>query len=232
MSALRRVYSLLPSLLIVIAASGHGYAADSDGADIIPKLSNTVVLDGRLHEPQWRKAARITYHRFARWQPDSDDLPDDEFVLRLFHDGAHLYVALASYDAYVESAALDENADGLYALSLLARDQRVHHYRLRWGTPQGQPAGEMLDIDWSARLRAPYNNADKQGGGYVLEFAIPFSILGWQAGDHVRINALVQDHDNNPGGAYNDVKTRFVRFALGHFDSDDAAGFYSMQLAP
>ena len=90
----------------------------------------------------------------------------------------------------------------------------------------------MLDIEWSARLRGPFNDTNREGGGYVLEFAVPFTTLGWQPGDTVKVNALIQDHDNNPGGAYNDPNTRFVRFALGHFDSDNSVGFYSVQLAP
>jgi hypothetical protein len=132
----------------------------------------------------------------------------------------------------VESAAQAVNADGLYALSLLGQDQRIHHYRLRWTSPQAEPGGEMLDIQWGARLRAPFNDLSYEGGGYVLEFAVPLSSLGWQAGDTIKLNVLIQDHDNNPGGAYNDPNTRFVRFALGHFDSDDSSGFYQLQLAP
>ena len=221
--------SLCGIALSLLLAFESSHSAELDA---IPKLTGTLTADGKLHEPQWRDALRITYHQFNRWQPQADKLPDDEFVLRIFHDGSFLYVALASYDRYVESATQSVNSDGLYALSLLGSDNRIHHFRLRWASIQAEPAGEMLDIQWGARLRASFNDLSHEGGGYMLEFAVPFDTLGWQAGDNININVLIQDHDNNPGGAYNAPDTRFVRFALGHFDSDDSSGFYPLQLAP
>jgi len=224
---LRRV-SVFSSALSLLLVFNFSYSAE---IDTIPKLNGALTTDGKLHEPQWRDALRITYRQFSRWQPQADKLPDDEFVLRLFHDGSFLYVALASYDRYVESATQSVNADGLYALSLLGSDNRIHHFRLRWASAQADPSGEMLDIQWGARLRGPFNDLSYEGGGYVLEFAVPFTTLSWQSGDAVNINVLIQDHDNNPGGAYNAPDTRFVRFALGHFDSDESTGFYPLQLA-
>ncbi len=100
-------------LYIVLAAAAP---MPSSAADIsVPRLEGPVILDGRLEEPQWRVAARLQHLEFRRWIADTYEIDPSAFQFRFFHDGRTLYVALVSYDRYVESDAAPENSDGLYS---------------------------------------------------------------------------------------------------------------------
>lgn len=218
-------------IALTVSASPARETGDIEG--MIPRLSGPITIDGRLSEDAWRKSWRITHHAFTQWRPNKTPQPVDEFVLRLFHDGAFLYVALASYDRFVESAARAENADGIYALSLLDRDGHPHHFRLRWSTPTAEAGGELRNPKYyAARLRGPYAEPRRQGGGYVLEFAIPFETLNWKMGDTVALNLILHDHDGNPGGRYDDPDTVFTRFVFGSFNNDEPKNYHWLQLMP
>ena len=87
------------------------------------------------------------------------------------------------------------------------------------------------DAKWGAHLRGPYADAAYAGGGYVLEFAIPFSATGWRAGESVRINVIVQDRDGKPDVPYNHPQAALARFALGSLDNDDRSRYFTLTLA-
>jgi len=212
-------------------APGQGPRA---GADlVVPYLPGAVTLDGRLAEPQWRRAARITHASFTLWKADRYEKDPSEFVLRFFHDARRLYVALASYDRYVEPAAPPENSDGLYSFSVVTRAGAIQHYRLRWSANPPVPGGEMTSFGkWGARLRGPFADPRREGGGYVLEFAVPLAALGWKPGDTVPVDVIVQDHDGVPGARYNDPGVEFARFAWGSLDNEARAAFRTLKLAP
>jgi len=218
-------------LLLFLADRG---AAQSARADLeVPYLPGPVKLDGRLAEPQWRRAARITHAQFGLWKPGRYEKDSSEFVLRLFHDGSHLYVALSSYDRFVEPATPPENSDGLYSFSVATRAGALQHYRLRWSANPPVAAGEMISPGrWGARLRGPFGDPGREGGGYVLEFAVPLDTLGWKPGDLVPVNVIVQDHDGKPGGRYDEPGVEFARLYWGSLDNEARAGYRTLKLAP
>ncbi len=212
---------------------GLPLAAAGAEALSVPRLAGEVTLDGQLKEPQWRRAARLEHTAFSRWIADSYRKDPSEFVLRLFHDGRRLYVALASYDGFVEPDAAPENSDGLYAFSLLTRAGGAQHYRLRWAANPPMPGGEMIDPGkWGARLRGPFAEPARAGGGYVFEFAIPLAATGWKPGDSVRVNIIVNDHDGKPGAPYNDRAVEFARYAFGSLNNEDHGSYRAIRLAP
>lgn len=204
------------------------------GADVTaPRLNGTVTLDGRLEEPVWRAAARLPHTAMTRWVADTYDKDATVFHFRFFHDGRSLYVALASYDRYVEADAAPENSDGLYSFSLATRAGKLQHYRLRWSANPPLAGGEMLDPGkWGARLRGPFADPTRPGGGYVFEFAIPLAAIGWKPGETVPVNIIVHDHDGKPGAPYNAPGAEFARFAWGSLDNDQRAGYRTLKLAP
>ncbi len=204
------------------------------GADITaPRLNGTVTLDGRLEEPMWRMAARLPHTAFMRWVADTYDRDQAVFHLRFFHDGTMLYVALVSYDRYVESDAEFETSDGIYAFSIATPAGRLKHYRLRWSANPPVASGEMLDSgEWGARLRGPFDDPSRQGGGYVFEFAIRLTAIGWKPGDTIPINIIVNDHNGKPRMSYHAPGAEFARFAWGSFDNDNRAGYRTLKLAP
>ena len=221
--------ALLVSLLALVAALPPAAA----GPPVVPRLPGKVKLDGRLDEPQWRKALRISEASFSRWVADRYTIDPDEFALRMFHDGRHLFVSLASYDRWVQPGEPPDSADGLYAFSLVAGGGPIQHYRLRWSSNPPQAGGQMIDHGrWGARLRGPYAVPAQPGGGYVLEFSIPLKAAGWKPGGNARINVIVNDHDGKPGAPYNDPAVQFARFALGSLDNDDTARYFTFKLAP
>ena len=203
-------------------------------ADIsVPRLNGSVTLDGRLEEPMWREAQRLPHSAFTRWVADTYDKDPTDFHLRFFHDGHMLYVALVSYDRYVEADAAAENSDGLYSFSVATRDGKLQHYRLRWSANPPVAGGEMLDPGkWGARLRGPYADATRAGGGYVFEFAIPLDAIGWKPGDTIPVNIIVHDHDGKPSKPYNTAGAEFARFAWGSLDNDDRASYRTLRLMP
>lgn len=203
-------------------------------ADITaPRLNGTVTLDGRLEEPMWRAAARLSHTAFRRWIADTYDKDPAAFHLRFFHDGVMLYVALVSYDRYVESDAVPENSDGLYSFSVATPAGRLKHYRLRWSANPPVAADEMADsAEWGAHLRGPFEDPKRAGGGYVFEFAIRLSAIGWKPGDTIPLNIIVNDHDGKPRMSYRTPGAEFARFAWGSFDNGNRAGYCTLQLAP
>jgi hypothetical protein len=201
-------------------------------APTVPRLTGEITLDGRLAEMPWRGALRLPQSAFSRWVADRYTPDPEEFNLRLFHDGRRLYVALVSYDRQVQSDPNSENADGLYAISLVDGKGALQHYRLRWSTNPPVAGGQMLDsAKWGARLRGPYADPTHEGGGYVLEFAIPFTTTGWKPGSDVLVNVIVQDRDGKPDVPYNHPAAAFARFALGSLDNDDRTRYFRLRLA-
>jgi hypothetical protein len=218
----------------ILAAAALLVPVTASAADItVPRLNGTVTLDGRLEEPMWRVAARLPHTAFTRWVADTYDKDPTVFHLRFFQDGRMLYVALASYDRYIEADAAPENSDGLYSLSLATRAGKLQHYRLRWSANPPLAGGEMLDPGkWSARLRGPFADVTRPGGGYVFEFAIPLSAIGWQPGDSVPVNIIVHDHDGKPGAPFTAPGAEFARFAWGSLDNENRASYRTLRLAP
>jgi hypothetical protein len=199
----------------------------------VPFLRGEVALDGRLEEPQWRTAARLTHADFGLWKADRYEKDPSELVVRFFHDGKSLYVAIASYDRFVQGATPPENSDGLYSFSVATRKGPIQHYRLRWSADPPVAGGEMISPGkWGARLRGPFGDASREGGGYVLEFAVPLAAIGWKAGDRVPVNLIVQDFDGPPGARYNDPGVEFARFFWGGLDNEARAAFRALILAP
>ncbi len=219
--------------LLLAAATGRGAQAAAEGALTVPYLRGEVSLDGRLSELQWRNAARITHADFSLWKADKYETDPSELVVRFFHDGARLYIAVSSYDRFVEPASPPENSDGLYSFSVVTRDGALQHYRLRWSANPPLPGGEMISPGrWGARLRGPFGDASREGGGYVFEFAIPLAALGWKAGDSVPVNIIVQDHDGGPGLRYDAHGVEFARFSWGSLDNENRAAYRTLKLAP
>lgn len=222
------------ALLLLFFADAAGAPPPRARAElVVPHLPGQVELDGRLAEPQWRRAARITQANFRLWKADRHQKDPSEIVLRLFHDGQQLYVALASYDRFVEPAAPPEDSDGLYSFSVATRGGALQHYRLRWSANPPVAGGEMISPGkWGARLRGPFGDPAREGGGYVLEFAIPLAAIGWGPGDSVPVNVIVQDHNGKPGGRYDDPGVEFARLAWGSLDNEARAGYRILRLAP
>ncbi len=204
------------------------------GADItVPRLSGKVTLDGRLEEPMWRMAARLPHTAFKRWVADTYEMDPTAFHFRFFHDGVNLYVAFVSYDRYVESDATPENSDGLHSFSLATPSGKLKHYRLRWSENPPVAGDEMYDSgEWGVHLRGPFENPKRPGGGYVFEFAIRLSAIGWKPGDTIPINIIVNDHDGAPRKPYRTPGAEFARFAWGSFDNGNLAGYRTLKLAP
>lgn len=199
----------------------------------VPRLNGTVTLDGRLEEPMWRDAARLPHTAFTRWVADTYDKDPTAFNLRFFHDGVMLYVALVSYDRYVEADALPENSDGLHSFSVATPSGKLRHYRLRWTANPPVASDEMLDsAEWSARLRGPFEDPARPGGGYVFEFAIRLTAIGWKPGDTIPVNVIVNDHDGKPKKSYRTPGAEFARFAWGSLDNSNRAGYRTLRLSP
>lgn len=233
---MRRIVSCRSALALALACCPVTAAAQLPGKPVelpVPLLRGEVALDGRLEESQWRRAARLTHADFEMWKADRYEKDPSELVVRFFHDATSLYVAISSYDRYVRGASPPENSDGLYSFSVVTRSGAIQHYRLRWSAMPPVAGGEMITPGkWGARLRGPLGDASREGGGYVLEFAVPLSAIGWKPGDRIPVNLIVQDIDGGPGSRYNDPGVEFARFFWGSLDNEARGSFRAIVLAP
>lgn len=223
---------ILPVLLLMLCLT-RAMAEDKPPVVTAPGLDSNITLDGRLAESAWRRAAVLRSGVFQTWTQDEHLEDKSKFSIRLFHDGKQLYISLASYDRYVEPADSPEHADGLYAFTLVTANNELENYRLRWSANPPVAANELTVIGkWGARLRSVYAQTKTPGGGYVIELAIPLKDIGYKTGDDIPVNIIVQDHDHNPGGAYNAKKTEFTRFGWPGLDNDKREAFARLYLAP
>lgn len=226
---MRREWFLCTALLASSAMAQDGASPEIK----VPLLSAAVTLDGRLAEPAWRKAGVLRSDVFRVWTKNEHRDDSSQFSVRLFHDGRQLYIGISSYDHYVEPADRPQDADGLYALTLLTKRGELQNFRLRWSANPPVAANELTVIGkWAARLRAVFAESRIPGGGYVLELALPLQRLGYSVGERIPFNIIMQDHDHNPGGAIGDSRTAFSRFGWPGLDNDKPAGFAGLLLEP
>ena len=76
----------------------------------------------------------------------------------------------------------------------------------------------VFDAEWRSTLNGTWNNNADTDGGYTFELSIPlgdpvsgcaFGLGGWRAGDRIRTNIVLIDHDSKPGARYNDSEVNF-----------------------
>lgn len=171
------------------------------------------------------------------WSPDIgkyNRTDPSAFTVYYLHDGYNLYIAIqTTNDRTVESSDDDQSSDGLAGLAIERKDDPGNPYsmfRLMWyqdpslpggGPPIGPPIDRdrmVYDALWRRYvLGSTWNKNDDTDKGYVFEFFIPLrdpvrgsklGLGGWRAGDYIKTNIVLVDHDGNPGASHLDAAFR------------------------
>ncbi|HEY1556375.1 MAG TPA: hypothetical protein VGF94_16185 [Kofleriaceae bacterium] len=90
----------ISALVVAAAACGHHEAPpEPPAADVIPRISMPIAIDGELNEPPWNQRS---YRAVLAGDDGKQARPYSE--LRLLHDGASLYVGLYAADEDIKTS--------------------------------------------------------------------------------------------------------------------------------
>ncbi len=153
----------------------------------IPRFKTSPVIDGRLDDEIWRQA--IVLKDFYQVQPGDNILPSQQTEVLLGYDDKFLYVAFRAHDNSGKVRAtiagrdhiFDDDTVGMYLDTF--NDQRKA-YQLFFNPlgvqadavlTDGQGSDASVDIVMESKGAVTSN-------GYVVEVAIPFKSLRYEAG--------------------------------------------------
>ncbi len=90
-------------LLLVLLQSGGDTAPTYSGRDgelrvLIPKLEGSVVIDGKLDEPVWRSAARLT--GFSQYAPVDGRPAADSTEVLVWYSSSAIYFGVRAFEPH------------------------------------------------------------------------------------------------------------------------------------
>jgi uncharacterized protein DUF5916/cellulose/xylan binding protein with CBM9 domain len=154
----------------------------------IKRINSQVTVDGNLDEAGWTEASTIG--ELVQREPKPGEKPTEQTEVRIIYDNANLYVGVMCYDsepARVVATQMARDAD-------LTSDDRIEilidsfHDRRNAFYFSTNPLGALVDglliengtlnRDWNAIWNV---RAQRTGGGWSAEFAIPFKSLGFKS---------------------------------------------------
>lgn len=109
-------------------------------------------------------------------------------------------------------------------------------FRLMWhqepssGGPPLDRDRMIYDAEWRRILNGTWNDNSDTDFGYTFEFSIPlrdpasgctFGLGGWQAGDSIKTNIALVDHDSKPSAPYDDPEVNFRKCWWGDDNAED-----------
>jgi hypothetical protein len=155
------------------------------------------IVDGCPDEAAWAQAPPLLYalHPAVNGATTA--------VARLLWDEAYLYVAFEVRDSHVESAGVAPWDGDTVAISLENGGQVIEY---RHTLPQdvsslAESAHRLLGI-------TTFDHQADRDSGYSVEMRIPWSTSP-AAGDAIAADFWSVDHDQNPGGRFDDPDTHF-----------------------
>lgn len=235
--------TFLVAFLAFLVVASCVYAQSSVIATRITNKS-APVIDGVLEDSCWQAAGKLTFPNseggcYTLHYQNYDSIDPSTFTVYFLHDDVNLYVAIQTVnDSMIESADYDQNSDGLSGLTLARKDDPhslQSKFRLLWYRSSynfGPPLDVermVYDTEWRSQLNGTWNENNDGDSGYTFEFYIPLNdpaigstqgLGGWQAGDSIKANIKLIDHDSGPGIAYSDSAVNFRSCWWGGSDAD------------
>ena len=159
---------------------GTGPAIEAVYVDAAP------VIDGRLDDPCWAKAARVENFYCSEW----DAPAPEETIGFICADGDAIYIAVVCNDRTPQDIVADEarrggdmSEDDCIRVWLDPTQQYRNYYAFdvnaRGTQAEGIPGGSATKIEWRGDWTAAAAQTD---AGWQAEVAIPFSILRCRPG--------------------------------------------------
>lgn len=172
----------------------------------VPRIQTPPVIDGVIGEGEWRQAAPLTLD--YQTQPGDNVAPSERTEFRVGFDSDHLYVAMRAWDSEPDAVRGrvtrrdDIFGDDYVTVHLDTYNDRRRAYVFSFnplgiqgdglyneGVSTGRNFDANIDRTWDGVIRSKgLITAD----GYVVEVAIPFKTLRYQAGADQRWGLHVQ----------------------------------------
>ncbi len=192
--------SVILAVCLLAGAAGASTRADtrSEGEEIVAlgRLAAAPTLDGVVGPGEWDGAGRAELR--YQVQPGDNAPPSERTEVLLAADAAHLYVAFVAFDSEPSTIRArvsrrdDVFQDDYVTVHLDTFDDRRRAYVFHFN-PVGVQSdglyneGTAVGRDWAANVDASWDGVlvskgVVNGEGYVVEVAIPFATLRYQAG--------------------------------------------------
>ena len=195
--AIGLVGMLLATTVLGLPLAGQGLgtragpSADDGGLPpvAIPRLELAIDVDGVPDEAAWQEVDSLP---LTMYFPDFGGRPSERSVIRVAHDDTYLYAAGWFYDSDPSGIRINSlyrdrwNGDDAFAIYV---DAFNDNQNAKWfGTTPGGIRFDILVSDDGRTLNSSWDtfwDAETTVGpdGWFAEVRIPFSSLGFQAGD-------------------------------------------------
>lgn len=160
---------------------------------VATRISENIVLDGKLNEACWSSAKKYT--AFMQAFPKPGSTPTEITSFSVLYDNANLYVGVTAYDKEPEKIIASgysrdnysDFEDGIHIL-LDTYNDKSHGNSYWTNVLNARQDGEKRGNDYDFNIS--YNTfwdvrTDRNKDGYSMEFRIPFSSLRFKAGESV-----------------------------------------------
>jgi hypothetical protein len=168
-------FRLFLSVLVFAICSFHGNSQINQPQLMVPVIKSAPVIDGKLSDAEWQKAAEIS--EFVNWSLDS--YIKDQVSVFLYSDEKNLYVAFRNYDPEAGKLNKTVSPKGSRDTFLWGRNHAMVGIGCNGTNIQlmADPKGTMTDwkdgdIKWNGNWQysASINKTD-----WIGEFSIPLS---------------------------------------------------------
>lgn len=210
-----------------ISSPGQPGPVEGKGAPsfVIPRLDDAVVIDGRLDEAAWLKAARLS--GFSEYRPVDSQNASERTEVLLWYSPHALHIGIVAFDSQPESVratvADRDNLDRDDSVRIFLDTFNDRRRAFIFGVnPLGVQedgvqtegafnAGRMMGMNGSVDLSPDYqfdSKGQRTPDGYVVEIRIPFKSLRYPSAREMRwgINILRKTQRTGREDTWTDAK--------------------------
>jgi Domain of unknown function (DUF5916)/Carbohydrate family 9 binding domain-like len=173
-----------------VAPAAHAAALPPEkaGPAVVPRFEHPPVIDGKLDEDIWNKA--VVLRDFQQFQPGDNIAPTKPTEVRIGYDAKFIYFAFHCYDDPQKVRATVARRDDIFSednvlIFLDTFNDKRKAYMLSFNPFGIQADGvytEGMDTDMNVDI-VMESKGTITGDGYVVEVAVPFKSLRYEAGN-------------------------------------------------
>ncbi|MFT4536064.1 MAG: hypothetical protein ACI9P5_003438 [Saprospiraceae bacterium] len=219
----------MKKLTLLLLLCAHFVAQTQQSLDInIPKISESIILDGSLEEAVW-KSASVYAKNFQQYFPTDSVIAEDNTTIRMAFDNENLYIAIECFtrgsNFVIPTLKRDYRASGNDNITLLIDPFSDGANAFMFGT---NPAGVQREglisrggtdiqgftTSWDNKWKCKTKVYDDK---YVAEMAIPFSTLRFNKGiKQWKFNSYRFDMQSNERSTWVPIPRNQWIFNLGY----------------
>lgn len=174
---------LVFALLIGVLGEGRALAQVERKKVEAVRMSNSIVVDGKLDEIEWQNAHEAA--DFIQHEPYNGAAPSEKTSVKILYDDNALYVGARMYDSepdriYKELGQRDNGnlKSDVFALFISPYNDGINYLEFIVSASgvqtDAKATGDNEDVNWDAVWMSEVNFDEK---GWVVEMKIPFSAL-------------------------------------------------------